>query len=179
MNLHIFNSRQSLFPWRIFQEIMVDTRVIEPQLEDNAIDVRQVDWTVYGEDPSKLIFLFALDNGLPLGFTMLQQRGQILAEIHVVFLPQARGKLALHCIHYTLEQAFAWRGMLKVRAEIPACNRPARVVAARAGLVLEGRSTKSFLKDGELHDILLYGVTKDGYALRKFTPNQDGSHTLH
>jgi RimJ/RimL family protein N-acetyltransferase len=50
---------------------------------------------------------------------------------------------------------------LKIIAIIPEYNRLMRKAVQKAGLVQEGIITKSFLKWMKMHDMYVYGITKD------------------
>lgn len=104
-------------------------------------------------DVERLLFLICGDDG----FFLLVPKNSITCELHVAFLPHCRGEK----VNEYAEEMFDWirdnTRYLKIVAEIPRYNFRAKAAAIKSGFVPQGVNTKSFLKNGQIMDQLIYG----------------------
>lgn len=176
-NINVFVSPKN-FPWPAFQAIAAHPSVFLDQTEDGHLSPEEVDWSQYARAKEVKVFLFS-EGGNPLGWILVKQRGQVSCEAHICFLPAGRGKVALHAARLVRDWIFGTAEFQKLILEVPACNHGARRLAHLIGAVREGCSTAAFLKHGQLWDILWYGMTKDGWLVRKRIEAHQRSDYLH
>jgi len=84
-------------------------------------------------------------------------------EAHTNILPSGRGVEAIGAGKGALKWMFKNTPCQKVITWVPVFNRMASIFARMCGLKREGNATKSYLKDGELHDQILLGITKEEF----------------
>lgn len=92
---------------------------------------------------------------------MLFPRTVTMWEVHVMVMPEGRGRQAIEDGRNGLAWLFENTPCEKVIAYIPEFNPQALLLAKRVGFVVEGTITKSFRKDGVLHDMKIVGITKE------------------
>jgi RimJ/RimL family protein N-acetyltransferase len=92
-----------------------------------------------------------------VGFFLLIPRSSVCYEIHTAFKEPARGER----VNKYSEAMFDWlranTDCRKIVAEIPKTNFRAKAAAIKNGFVFHGINTKSFMKNGQLIDQLIYG----------------------
>ena len=117
--------------------------------DDYTPDMTGACWLVM-RDGDTLIALYSLD-----------QINAVTLEIHAQVLPKHRkeysratGKAALQWIveHTDCQKVIAW---------VPALYPNVRDFTVSQGFQIEGVSRKSYLKNGELHDLTLLGITRE------------------
>jgi hypothetical protein len=91
----------------------------------------------------------------------------IMYEIHSNVLPDGRGKAALKALNESMEWIFENTICRKIISWIPMCNRLALTFAINSGAKKQGHITKSFVKYGELHDQLIYGITQEEWICQQ------------
>lgn len=98
-------------------------------------------------------------DGVPIGCLMLVRCNAVTIELHTAILPEYRGL----CVGETFKALLKWLDasqFSRLRTWVPEWNRAAYVAAKRVGFELVGTETNAFLKNGKLHDLHLFGVTK-------------------
>jgi RimJ/RimL family protein N-acetyltransferase len=93
------------------------------------------------------------------GLYALQFHNTVMAEVHTCILPEFRGQQAAVAAQRLIGWAFTNTRCKKITTLVPAFNRGALRYARLAGFQREGLITKSFLKNGVLHDQVLLGLT--------------------
>jgi len=98
----------------------------------------------------ELIALYSLDQ---INAVTLEIHAQVLPE-HRKGYSRATGKAALQWIvdHTDCQKVIAW---------VPALYPNVRDFTVSQGFQIEGVSRKSYLKNGELHDLTLLGITRE------------------
>ena len=87
--------------------------------------------------------------------------------------PEYRRKgYATEAISLVLRFFFSERRYQKVNAEVFSFNEPSIHLHERLGFVLEGRLRRMVYSDGEFHDILLFGLTKEEFADQTWNPDR-------
>ncbi len=79
--------------------------------------------------------------------------------VHIAALPKLWGRFAPF-VKEVIEWGWENTRYTKIIGFTPACNRAALALARRAGFKEEGRITKSFLKNWELYDMIVFGLSK-------------------
>jgi RimJ/RimL family protein N-acetyltransferase len=93
----------------------------------------------------------------------LEPINSICYLVHVNFLKIARGKEAIQAGKDTLEYIFSETPCQKLIAWIAPMHDNVISFTIGMGFKLEGINKASFLKNGQLHDQHLYGLTKKEY----------------
>ena len=83
----------------------------------------------------------------------------ITCEVHIAALPESWGR-AVSFFKECISWGFENTRYTKVIGFTPAYNRAALALAKRAGFKEEGRIKNSFLKNWELHDQIVFGLSK-------------------
>jgi RimJ/RimL family protein N-acetyltransferase len=109
--------------------------------------------------PENGLYLGAYDGDTNVGFFIIQQVNSVTVEIHTIIDPSYWGKSIIFAKE-VLEWIFSETTMSKVITFVPEYNRKAASLAERAGMEIEGVIKRSFLKNGELHNQLIYGIGK-------------------
>lgn len=113
-----------------------------------AMLMNKMVWMV---QPSQHVLLMAV----PVSLT--------LYEVHTMIEPEGRGKQAI----LDVRKAAKWffenpdNKCEKIFTLVPVMNRAAKIFAKKVGMVEQGTFTKSFKKDGLLHDQLILGLEKE------------------
>ena len=107
--------------------------------------------------PSNHIMLMAV----PITLTMY--------EIHTMIEPAGRGMQAVLDVRRAAKWFFENEDnkCQKVYTLVPKLNKRARIFAKKVGMVEQGTLTKSFLKNGELHDQLILGLEKEAFLCQR------------
>jgi len=92
-------------------------------------------------------------------------RNSILFEAHVI--SEKPGKKTIQDGMKAMSWMFENTDCLKIEAYVPGCNNMARALAVRCGMEFEGVSKKSFLKNGELHNMNIYGIQKEAWLCQQ------------
>ena len=94
------------------------------------------------------------------GVIVLVPRNGIEIEVHTAIMKSARHK-ALHYAAKTLDWIFENTQCLKVTTSVPFFNTRAYKFTLKLGFRDEGVNRMSFMKDGQVHDQWLLGITKE------------------
>jgi len=100
------------------------------------------------------------------GLIKIDQVNFVTCHVHIATLPELWGK-ADKFVEEALYWGFNWTHFLKVIALIPVFNNLALKLVERNGFEKEGCIKKSFLKNWELHDQSIYGLTKEDFLKEK------------
>lgn len=144
--------------------ICEDMELIKSILMDDAIYPHIIDDGCDEINPvfnDSMIWLVITENSQVCGAFMVHQHNRATWEVHTCLLPVIWGKKAKEAAHLLLKWFFSQPFNYKMVTNVPDMNRAAHMFALRAGLVLEGVNSKSFLKDGALYDQYVLGVTKE------------------
>lgn len=101
-------------------------------------------------------FLKAGDYGLLVGIPV----NSIMLDVHVALLPTARGKAADICLGALMWMANNTQ-YVRFVASIPEYNKLAIKLAMNVGMQCIGVNEKSFMKNGNLVNQILFGISKE------------------
>lgn len=139
----------------VINRLMTDESVNADVSDDNTVGI------TFDALPSHCEFLGIYLDGSIQGFFVLVPQNTVTAEIHTCLLPSIRGvtalqagKLLLNYLFSKYQKAISW---------IPDGNRKALLYSLKLGFVVEGLSQQSFLKNGQLIDQKLVGMTRERY----------------
>ena len=158
--IDVVDSSHEEFPWKDYVELMRLPEVFAPQMEDGYPPVRKIDFEGYARSPFRRVWLF-FDEGRSIGFVMLSRRGQRWEEGHLGFRRGISGQLKRAAVLGVIKIAFAG-GTKKISAFIPSFNRPACHLVAACGFQREGAIYSAFLREGEMRDVIIFGVSSNG-----------------
>lgn len=114
-----------------------------------------------------LVWLAVIDDEEVIGAFFLHQINYITWQVHVCMLPKAYGRKALKAASLMLEWIFGNSMCMKVVAHIQVKNIKAISYAKRIGFIEEGVCKNSILKNGELVDQKMFGLTKEEFICKQ------------
>ena len=82
-------------------------------------------------------------------------------ELHVAILPEYRGRMSIQSGTDAGLWMFRNTCCQKIVTQIPTPNYRAKALAIAVGMKQEGINRKSYMKDGNLYDMYLYGICKE------------------
>lgn len=144
--------------------IMFHPDILEVMSDDHATDHMKDAGPYFEINTAKTLlgipsFYFLSPNEHTL--FMVTSKTLTLFEVHTMILPEGRGVLAIEATKKAAEWLFNSTSCEKVVTYIPLFNKAARIFAKKAGMLDEGICTKSFKKDGVLHDQWVLGLEKE------------------
>ncbi len=95
-------------------------------------------------------------------------RNEICYEVHSNVLPEARGKRGFKAGLASLEYMFSETPCMKVVGFTATCFVGAHLFNRHMGLIQEGLSKSSKMKDGVLYDEVIYGLTRKDWRRRHY-----------
>jgi RimJ/RimL family protein N-acetyltransferase len=101
-----------------------------------------------------------IDDGAPAGVFMVHAHNSVCYEMHTCLLPRTWGQQAKDAAQLLLAWAFEDTDCQKMITTVPAYNRPALRFAKAGGMQQEGINRASFMRNGELIDQIMLGITK-------------------
>lgn len=164
ITLDMICSHDPAFPWNEYHKLWQSREIFDAQVEDGYPPPEEI--TFITEPADDCWIFMASSEGKYCGFTVIEQLSLYWGEIHASFLRKTPGSMKKLAGIWTLKAAFDGYNFVKMSAFIAAYNRPARLYAREIGMEPEGRITKSFVRNGQLVDRIVYGVTKDEFSLR-------------
>ena len=93
---------------------------------------------------------------------ILIPENSIMWIAHDNALPEIRGKKAIRICKAMVQWMFDNTPCKKIIGYTPETNKPARLFAQLCGFKLEGRIKKAFPLNGELYDLHVVGICKEG-----------------
>lgn len=121
--------------------------------DDGMVDI---DPELYFIKPGGVIWVRAEEYGV----FAFEKRNHITYDVHTTLLPNARGKsveIAKGVVRWFFENS----NCLRITTTVPEFNHLATRLSLMAGMTLIGVNKKSFLKNGQLFDQYLYGISKE------------------
>jgi hypothetical protein len=94
------------------------------------------------------------------------RRNRIEYEIHTNIIPEGRGRKSFPRVASTLDWMLDYTPCRKFTTSVPTFNRAANWYARKFGMTQEGVNRQSFLKNGELYDQILFGLTREEWICR-------------
>ncbi len=135
--------------------------------------VMQQVWDVVGDDSSlkfedyvpridkDKLWYISYDGYTPVGAFSIRRLNSVTWEAHANVIPSMWGsKRGTALCQQALAMAFEDTGALKFVAQVPDSSPETQKMAEAIGFSREGINTKSFLRDGVLHDQVYFGMTR-------------------
>lgn len=106
-------------------------------------------------------YILVKDMGKIEGVFILEPHSHILWEVHIGLLPDLWGKAADVVKEFT---GWLWEqsSCLRLIANVPIFNHLVRKLAIDSGFTVFGLNPKAFQKGNELHDLVMFGLSKPG-----------------
>lgn len=147
---------------RCYDVALIKSTITHPKLyqhlsDDGCPDAQ--DFTVQLAD--SLFYMVAHDGDKYLGLFLLHPHNFICYEVHTCLLPEAWGEMAIECGKAIVRWMFENTPCQRVITNVPKYNRLALRLARNVGMSEFGVNTKSFLKNGSLHDQVMLGISKE------------------
>jgi RimJ/RimL family protein N-acetyltransferase len=111
-------------------------------------------------DDPRIWYVIVIDGPDVTGALLFLPQSSVCYEVHLALLPGAWGHSS-ECLRGAIAWMFANSPARRIVGAVPAFNRLANRCAERAGMTQYGTNFKSFQKGGELHDLTLWGVSKE------------------
>lgn len=105
-------------------------------------------------------YVKASDGDELLGLWMFHPENAICWKVHTCLLPNAYGARAKVAAKMMAEWLWDHTPCQRLVTDVPAFNRLAFHFARRAGMEQFGVNPKSFMKNGQLHDQILLGMSR-------------------
>lgn len=115
-------------------------------------------------------WMLVTDNDEPIGVFLVHARGKVCFEMHTCLLPKCWGERAACAAQLLAEWVFHKTACEKLVTSVPVYNRLARRFAETGGMQLEGINRASYLRNGELVDQFMLGITKQEWLCRQQSP---------
>lgn len=107
-----------------------------------------------------VIYALIRIDGDPSGVFMFVTENAVTLQVHTCLAPSAWGRSA-EAAKAAAKWVFSTTGFLRINTQIPVFNKLAERLAIKAGMKQYGLCPKSFLKNGQVWDIALYGMSKE------------------
>ncbi len=105
-------------------------------------------------------YVLVKDDGLVLGLWILIPENYVCWKIHTCLLPVAYGEKAKIAVAALAPWVWQNTGCMRVITDVPAYNRVALRFARAAGLEEYGVNPRSYMKNKNLYDQILLGISK-------------------
>lgn len=142
--------------YELVRQIMTHPRVYPHITDDGSPEAD--DYSPIQSD--QVWYVLVCEEAVTLGLWMLVPQNSICFEIHTCLLPVAYGGLARRAAELMAAWIWANTPCRRLVTTVPETNRLALRFAVRAGMQEYGRNPKSFMKDGQLLDQLLLGMSR-------------------
>jgi len=109
-------------------------------------------------DP-RIVYLRASWNGVDFGLFVFVPLSSVLYQGHVWLLPEARGQ-AFRLGRAAIAWMWANTAAARIRGEVPGWNWRAIRYAKQVGMRQIGVDWRAFRKNGKLHDLVLFGISR-------------------
>ncbi len=107
-----------------------------------------------------VLYLIVRDHGTLQGLFFFHPINAVTFEVHTCLLPHAWGHAARLIAREMLKWLWQETDCVRLVTSVPEYNRKASIFARAAGMKEYGRNPESFMKGGQLYDILLLGISR-------------------
>lgn len=133
---------------------------VYPWISDDCSPAAE-DFDLPAEVLSRDLFLVPYVDGDAAGLAWFHAESAVLCSYHGALLPGFRGGLGVRIGRQVFDHFFEHTDFQKVMALCPADNPRAQRYNAAIGMRREGVLTESHLSGGELHDLVLFGISRN------------------
>jgi len=141
----------------LIKSILTDPDLYKAMNQDGSKDITE--FKVVTKNVSYLL----ISEESPIGLIILHPDSRVSYRLHIAILPKHRkhsekaGKDGLNWI-------FTNTSIRKINAEIPTVHQNVIKFTEKNGFTREGTRRKSYLKDGQIWDVALYGITREEWS---------------
>ncbi|MFH1739492.1 MAG: GNAT family N-acetyltransferase [bacterium] len=154
MAIKVRRSRDAHTIWRI---------ITHPRLWPHLSDDGSPSPEKYEPPMHESIYHLVATNGTEKAFGVVSfvPMNAVTYDAHIAILPAAWGPQSVAAAKAAVRWMFKNTQAKRITASIVVKNKLASRVAKKAGFLPMGINPQSFLKDGELQDQMLYGISKE------------------
>ena len=141
--------------WELVKRIVTDRSIYHRVSDDHSPKAET--WK-----PSEAMYYLLVKQGVDiLGLFALAQENGVCYKVHTCLLPHAYGEKATAAAKELIDWVFKNLECERLITEVPDFNRLAVKFAERSGMTKFGYNPKSYLKDGKLQGLTLFGISKE------------------
>jgi len=140
----------------LIKAIVTDPRIYSRMSDDFAPPAEEYVPPAVGE----AVYAGLWADGVLKGLWALVPHSRILWEVHTALLPEVWGAVAREAAPKLLEWVWENTECQRLYSLVPEYARATRKFALHAGMVECGKHEKAFLKDGELYDLTILGISR-------------------
>lgn len=140
---------------------LIRTTFTHPKVYRHISDDGTVDAEDFTPHLSDSMFYLAAQEAQFMGLFLYHPHNAVCYEVHTCLLPIAWGDKAIECARASLVWMFENTPCQRVITNVPTYNRLAARLAKEVGMKQFGLNEMSFLKNGILHDQLMFGLNKE------------------
>lgn len=144
------------FDYDLIRKIITNPKIYPMSSDDKSPPPNQYK----PPENEQIYYLIPEENGQPLGVFVVVPLNAACFEVHTCLLPESWGDMAKQAAAHLLDWVFSRTDCQKLITNVPAYNRLALRFAKAAGLVEFGVNSKSYLKNGLLHDQVMLGIER-------------------
>lgn len=145
---------------------LVERIVWHPAIWPHVHDDGAEDWAPADHDGIWWM-LVTMGDSAPAGVFMVHQANSYCCEMHTCLLPQMWGTEAARAAQMLLRWAFMETECRKMITNVPAYNRAAFRFAKAGGMQQEGINRASFMRNGQMIDQIMLGITKEEWLCQQ------------
>lgn len=145
---------------------LVESIMRHPSIWPHVHDDGAEDWQPFDHDAIYWM-LVTRSNGESGGVFMVHQANSYCYEMHTCLLPCAWGTEASKAAQILLGWAFKETECRKMVTNVPAYNRAAFRFAKAGGMQQEGINRASFMRNGQMIDQIMLGITKEEWLCQQ------------
>lgn len=149
--------RLTMHDLNLVERILTDDAVFEMICDDGMTEDFKAEFvSSYLKHPA--VFVLHPNEWTIFIFT---PRNLVMYEAHTAIMREGRGKPAIQAGRNAIEWMFTETTCRKIISLVPGFNPMAGIFARWCKLKREGTIENSFLKDGQLYDQTIYGISKE------------------
>jgi RimJ/RimL family protein N-acetyltransferase len=145
---------------KFIRSVYLNESILPHIIDDWSIDPLKIDFSTMLSFP-QIYFLIPEKDKIPVGVFLLHPWNSITYELHTAILPEYRGEVAVESCNLMGKYMFIETPCQKILTHVPTTNAPARALAVKCKMVMEGINRKSFLSGGVLYDQYIFGSCKE------------------
>jgi RimJ/RimL family protein N-acetyltransferase len=142
--------------WALIKQIITDRRVY-PHVSDDFSPTPEAYEPLQHES---IWYILAKDDGFILGLWILIPDNFVCWKIHTCLLPGAWGHLGQEAAALLPNWIWSHTKCLRIITDVPEYNRLALKFAKQAGMEEFGVNERSYMKKGELQNLIMLGISK-------------------
>lgn len=143
--------------WELIKSVMTHPKIWPHITDDFAVKVEAFEpinhesaWYVLVKDGEELLGLFAL-----------YPENRVCWKVHTCLLPNAWGRRARQAAREGVKWVFDNTECLRLITDVPEYNILAYRFAQMGGMVEFGKNPRSYMKNGQLQNVFMLGVSKE------------------